>query len=83
MSDTPPDQKEAGDAPDGPRNTWVGWLLWLALAPVLYVFSIGPVFYLVERGPLPFALKILYEPLGYLPDPALNWILCYTDWWTH
>ncbi len=83
MSDAPPDRKDAGDSPEAPKNPWVRYLVWAIFVPVLYVFSIGPVFYLVERGPLPFGLKILYEPLGYLPEPALNWILCYIDWWTH
>ena len=81
MSDTPPDRKEADDAPEGPRNPWVGWLTWLLLTPVLYVLSAGPVVWLVERDYLPEWPIMIYTPLGYLPHSATEAITRYAKWW--
>lgn len=66
MRDTPPDQKEADDAPAGPRNPWVGWLVWAVLALVLYVLSTGPVWWLVRNGYLWKDVMLIYEPMNYV-----------------
>lgn len=81
MSDTPPDRKEAGDAPAGPRNPWVGWLVWVILVPLLYVLSFGPVCWLVEKGYLPREAYSIHAPLSYLPDAVTSRIELYLDWW--
>ena len=81
MSDTPPDQKEAGDAPAGPRNPWVGWIVWAILVPVLYVLSVGPVQWLVLKEYLPGEAAYIYLPLQYLPDSAVEAIKRYVVWW--
>ena len=81
MSDTPPDQKEAGDAPKGPRNTWVGWLIWAVLAPVMYVLSYAPVNDLVAKGYIPLEIMHVYDPLSYLPRTLTELIMDYIRWW--
>lgn len=82
MSDTPPDQKEAGGAPEAARNPWVGWLVWVTLAPALYVLSAGPVWWLHKRGFLPKEAGLVYLPISELPDPVGSWVHDYYIWWT-
>ena len=81
MSDTPPDRKEAGDAPAAPRNPWVGWLMWLILTPVLYVLSCGPVVWLIEKHYIPQASSRIYDLLRYLPDSVHALVIRYAEWW--
>lgn len=81
MSDTPPDRDEASAAPDGPRNPWVGWLVWAILVPVLYVLSSGPVMWLASKGYWPESLRGIYAPLGYLPDNTVDLFVRYVEWW--
>ncbi|NBR85075.1 MAG: hypothetical protein EBT61_06140 [Verrucomicrobia bacterium] len=81
MSDTPPDRKEAGDAPEGPRNPWVTYLVWAILVPVLYVLSIGPVVGLIARDYLPEEVAYIYLPLEILPESLYEPIRPYLEWW--
>ena len=81
MSDTPPDQKEAGDAPAGPRHPWLSQLFWFILTPVLYVLSLGPVAWLCEKNYLPDAVGYIYAPVWLLPEPIASVILSYMEWW--
>ncbi len=81
MSDTPPDRKEEGDAPDGPRNPYVRLIAWMFLAPVLYVLSSGPVWWLLEHKYLPEAAGCVLVPLFYLPEGPLRIVLDYMGWW--
>lgn len=81
MSDTPPDRKETGDVPEGPKNPWVRWFVWVILVPVLYVLSFGPVVWVVNRGYLPREAVVIYTPLSYLPDAIWSPIERYLDWW--
>jgi hypothetical protein len=83
MSDTAPNQKEAGDAPEGTRNSRVGWLVWAVLLPVLsYVLSVGPVVWLVDRGYLPARVMFAYELFDYLPYSLQSLISQYLRWWS-
>lgn len=83
MNDTPPDQKEAGDAPAGPRNPWVTWLVWLILAPVLYVLSIGPMWWLEAKGLLPEqTVDFVYYPLIIFGEEFPAPLQQYIGWWT-
>lgn len=82
MSEMPPERKEEGDAPDGPRNLRMSWLMWLILVPVLYVLSIGPANWLLHRGYLPGCVFQIYDPLDYLPDTITKPINSYLEWWT-
>lgn len=81
MSDAQPDRKEAGDAPEAPRNLWTSWLMWLVLAPVLYVLSIGPANWLGQNGCLPAWAFTIYTPLDYLPPSITTIINLYMDLW--
>lgn len=81
MSDTPPDQKEAGDAPEAPRNQWVGWLVWAVLVPVLYVLSTGPVYRLIGLGHIAPEWAAIYDPLGYLGEDFVRLVFDYAGWW--
>lgn len=81
MSDTPPDRKEADDAPAGPRNPRVVWLTWLFLTPVLYVLSTGPAYLLWRQGIWNAEFEAIYYPLGYLPDYIVHLIDTYRSWW--
>lgn len=82
MSDTPPDRKEAGDAPAGPRNPWVGWLTWAVLTPVLYVLSVGPARWLHNHGIAQRAFQAIYSPLDKLPSSLKEPLLDYARWWS-
>jgi len=42
------------------------WLCWLALPPVVYVLSAGPVTKMVESHPLPSGLRNVYDPLAWV-----------------
>ena len=81
MSDTPPDRKEAGDAPEGRRNPWMSWLVWLILAPVLYVLSAGPAARLHREGMWREPIEAVYLPLSYLPEPIDEALEEYIRWW--
>ncbi|NBR85076.1 MAG: hypothetical protein EBT61_06145 [Verrucomicrobia bacterium] len=81
MSDTPPDRKEEAGAPEGPRNPWVGWLLCVTFALGLYVFSVGPVQWLILHGYLTEEAAIIWLPLQFLPDSAVEAIIRYLEWW--
>ena len=81
MSDTPPDRDEASAAPEGPRNPWVGWLVWAILVPVLYVLSAGPVQWLVLKEYIPGETAVIYLPLVCLPDSIGELIQRYLQWW--
>ena len=74
MSDTPPDRKEEGDAPEAPKNPHRRLIAWLVIAPVVYVLSLAPVCWLVERHYLPEQVYYLYYPLKYLGRDALHGI---------
>gem|GEM_PF-3258005 len=67
MSDTESARNDEGDAPAGPRNPWVSWVVRLVLAPVLYVLSGGPVSWLIRKH--------------YLPDNIRVLLLSYEQWW--
>lgn len=82
MSDTPPDQKEAGDTPEGPKNPWVSWLVGLILTPVLYVLSVGPAVWLVDKGCLPDQVMFVYGLFDFLPYPFQSVISEYLKWWS-
>jgi len=82
MSDAQPDREQEGDAPAGPRNPWVGWIAWAVLAPVLYVLSVGPTWWLHRKGFLPEQFGMVYLPLGCLPDPVQKWLHDYYVWWS-
>lgn len=81
MSDTPPERKEADDAPAVPKNPWVVWLVWVVLAPVLYVLSAGPVARLIQMDFIPDAVWLAYEPLHHLPNCVQDPIKTYVVWW--
>lgn len=81
MSDAPPDQQEAGDAPGGPKNPWVGWVTWSILAPVMYVLSSGPVVWLVEKGYIAREWVTIYWPLLYLGDDVWHMVERYAAMW--
>ena len=81
MSDTPPDRKEEADAPEGPRNPWVGYLVWAILVPVLYVLSYAPVRDLVAKGYIPENIMHIYDPLNYLPGTLTEPFMQYIRWW--
>ena len=81
MSDNPPDRKEPGDAPEGPKSPWVSWLVWAILVPGLYVLSIGPVWWLVLKTYLPEEVGYIYFPLGLLPESLKEGIVRYVEWW--
>ena len=81
MRDAPPDRKEAGDAPTGPRNPWVVWPVCTTLVSALYVLSTGPVIWLFERHYLPEEVTTIYLPLALLPNGVECFIWRYIEWW--
>lgn len=82
MSDTPPDQKEAGGAPAGPKNPWVGWLMWAILLPVLYLLSTGPMWRLYTAGYIAEEAYHVYAlPLRLLGEDFTLKLLPYVQWW--
>ena len=81
MNDSPPDRDEASAAPEGGRNPWVRWLVWLILAPVLYVLSIGPVQWLILKEYVPEEVAYIYLPLLALPASLHGAIARYLEWW--
>jgi len=56
------------------------WILWLVLAGVFYVLSVGPVAKLNDKGLIPDSVGVIYEPLGWASDrvPPLDQFL---DWY--
>lgn len=58
------------------------WLVWAILAPVLYVFGMGPMAWLVIKHHLPEEAFVIYKPLFYLPqglqDVFINYLHCWT-----
>jgi hypothetical protein len=62
----------------------VGLVLAVVFLPVLYVLSIGPVVWMVDRTTAPWWLEAFYYPLEWLAAysttirDALNW---YIDFW--
>ena len=81
MSETPPDRKEAGDAPAAPRNYYLTYLVLAVLLAVLYVASIRPVCWLVGRHYLPEEVTAIYAPHVYLSDEHQRLLGKYVDWW--
>jgi len=81
MSDTPPDQKEAGDAPEGSGKHYVTYLVLAVLVAVLYVASIGPVCWLVEKHYLPEEVTAIYAPHVYLSEEHQRLLGKHVDWW--
>jgi len=81
MSDAQPDREKEGDAPAGPRNPWVGWIAWVVLAPVLYVLSVGPVYWLAFKGYLPQEVLSIYAPLECLSGDLESQFKAYIRWW--
>ncbi len=65
----------------------MGWTLSIVAVPVLYILSIGPLWYLVERGtipePIPKGLEVFYKPLAWIHDntPLRRPLDAYVDWW--
>ena len=83
MSDPKSERKEEADAPAGPRNPWVGWLVWAILAPVLYVLSVGPAYWLCQKGYVGWdAGVVVYLPLSYFPEHSQDLLRQYMEWWT-
>lgn len=74
MSDTPPDQKEAGDAPEAPCNVTGRFIMWMSLALGLYVLSVKPVVWLVGSHALPAEAIFIYGPFIFYNDDLL-WLL--------
>ena len=64
---------------DRPRSSLAVWLAVGVMLPVLYVFSIGPAFWLQKHGYIADSWLYLYLPLyylyGYCPPfrDALDW----------
>ena len=81
MSAAPTDRDEKDDAPEPSRNPWVTWMVWLVVAPLLYVLSIGPMVWLVEKHHLPEEAFVIYQPLVYLPIDMRRLIGGYAEWW--
>ena len=82
MSDAEPARKDEADAPAGPRNPVVTWLVFAVLVTLLYVTSIGPVYWLVAKGYVPDDAYLVYVPLDYLPDAITHHIDRYLNLWT-
>lgn len=75
------------DAPRNSNSATTGILAIVAVLPLIYAFSIGPVAYGVEKFPAsrsmrPFIMTF-YEPLTWLHDhTSLKQPLeSYVDWW--
>lgn len=72
---------EAGESERGRRGVaW--WLLWMAVALVFYVLSIGPVYKLYWIGAVPHWSLVIYSPLGFVASrsPTSERVL---DWYVH
>jgi hypothetical protein len=71
-----------------PSRTWL-WTTIILAVPVLYVLSIGPAFYYVEKNgtprPTPAWLENFYEPVVWMHDqtPLKKPLELYVDWWVH
>jgi hypothetical protein len=50
--------------------------------PVLYVLSVGPFVWLVERQILPASVSIIYAPLGMLVESS-DWLREAADWYVN
>lgn len=83
MKDAPTGSEGEGDAPAGPRNPWVSWLMWALLTPVAYVLSCGPVAWLVEHHYLSEGAMFIYQPLDLLEGEPMHLLRAYVDWWSH
>ena len=83
MSAAPTDRDEKDDAPEPSSNPWVTWMVWLVVAPLLYVLSSGPMCWLVKNNHLPPKALLIYHPIDYLPSDIRHLCLRYGDWWTN
>jgi hypothetical protein len=82
MSDTQPDRKEAGNAPEGPRNPIMRFIAWGVLAVVLYVLSTGPMWWLHRSGYIGRGvISGFLFPERFLSDPVRRVLMEYTSWW--
>ena len=81
MGGAPNDRDEKDDAPEPSRNPWVTWMVWLVLAPLLYVLSIGPMAFLANKHLTTEWLMNIYLPLMLLPEPLARPLDHYVQWW--
>jgi hypothetical protein len=76
------------------RNGWATVAVWIFVLPVLYVLSIGPVFFLLAylkyhalfaaHDAVSQAAEVFYWPLGYAVTKSVvasNFLLWYRDVW--
>ena len=56
-------QVEAAEAEWGRRG--LSWLVWLLVATLIYVLSVGPAERLSHGGPVPTWALVIYAPLGF------------------
>lgn len=83
MSANLSDSQDDSPEPRGPTNLWVRFLMWAVVAPLLYVLSTGPMYWLAARGYLPGELVlILYFPLfWFFGADFTDLMVRYVHWW--
>jgi len=67
---------------DGGSKGLLFWFVWLFMALVVYVASIGPVAKLNQAGLIPDGVKVIYAPLGWVADrvPLMDRFI---EWYFH
>lgn len=81
MSDAQPDREKTSAAEEASRSPWVSWIVWLILAPGMYLLSVGPVVWLVSKGYLSESVGAVYAPVSYLPESFVELWSRYAAWW--
>ncbi len=77
----PPEEKPAGGRPaDKPNSGGARWGVWIVVALVLYVVSIGPAAKLMQAGTISSGFyQRAYAPIGWITWP--NEIAERALWW--
>ena len=73
---------DASSSTHAPRH--LGWIIGLALVPVLYVLMIGPAFRIYDQSPplIRKAIDVFYAPLNWFDGRFTpDWINDYVEWW--
>jgi hypothetical protein len=78
------ERRAAGDSfeAQGQGRRSAFWILWVFVAVVAYVLSVGLVAKLDQTGVIPHGVVVLYEPLGWLSD-RVRPLDRFFDWYLH
>ena len=83
-SSPPPPADDAAPGRPAPRASGASWVGGIALALLLYVFSIGPILGLADKGYAPLSdttLQIIYAPIAWCCDADSSGTVKKCVWW--